>query len=74
MKDFYKHTRDTIDLYNQIAEKIHTGQEATSDEEDEFFQNFFIYLAHALIKDTGFDLRDREELGKAADIINDVIR
>ena len=74
MRDFYKHTRGVIDLYNQIVEKMLKGPDVTNDEEDEFIHNFYIHLAHALIKDTGYDLRDREELGKAADIINDVIR
>ena len=36
--------------------------------------NFCIYLAHALIKDTGTGATSREELSKMADIINDVVR
>ena len=48
--------------------------EETSDEEDEFLDNFCIYLAHALIKDTGTSQRPREELCKVANIINDVVR
>ena len=45
-----------------------------SDEQDEFLTNFCLYLAHALIKDTGEGGDAREELTKVADIINDVIR
>ena len=74
MKDYYLHTRMCIDRYNQIVEKIKSLQSDTDELEDEFFQNFCIHLAHALIKDTGYGQLAREELGKVADIINDVIR
>ena len=75
MKDFYKHTRECIDKYNQILDKYmnYTLDDAHEDE-DEFFDNFCIYLAHALIKDTGTSQTPREQLSKVADIINDVIR
>lgn len=44
----------------------------TTDEEDEFLQNFCLYFAHALIKDTGFSKPARDELSKIAEIIRDV--
>lgn len=74
MKDFYKNTRDLIDKFNQVINEINTSSSEISDEQDEFLMNFCIYLAHALIKDTGGGETAREELGKMADIINDVIR
>lgn len=75
MKDFYKNTRNCIDKYNQVTNKIlNSIEKETDDEEDEFFDNFCIHLAHALIKDTGTSQRPREELSKVADIINDVVR
>ena len=74
MKDYYANTRKTIDMYNQTIDCINNCQDETSDEQDEFLQNFCIYLAHALIKDTGYGGRAREELTKVADIINDVCR
>lgn len=75
MKDFYKNTRECVDEYNQIIDKIiNSAEKETSEEEDEFIDNFCIYLAHALIKDTGTSQRPREELSKVADIINDVMR
>ncbi len=75
MNDFYENTRECIDRYNQIIDKIMNNyDEETSDEEDEFLDNFCIYLAHALIKDTGTSQRPREELCKVANIINDVVR
>ena len=72
--DYYKNTRRYIDVYNTIMEKIKTGAEETTDEEDEFLVNGSIYLAHALLRDVGLDKRSRELLGVMADIINDVIR
>ena len=74
MRDYYTHTREVIDTYNQISHKIKTGSEETTEKDDEFMANFCIYLAHALIKDTGFGQTSRDELCKVADIINDVIR
>lgn len=74
MKDFYKNTRDLIDKYNQIINEIKTSPMEINEDDDEFLINFCIYLAHALIKDTGSGQLAREELSKMADIINDVIR
>lgn len=74
MKDFYKNTRDLIDKYNQIVDEIKTSSREINDDDDEFIMNFCIYLAHALIKDTGSGELAREELSKTANIINDVIR
>lgn len=74
MKDYYSHTRDVIDTYNDIMNKIKTSKTEVEDDKDEFVQNFCIHLAHALIKDTGSGQLAREELCKVADIINDVIR
>lgn len=54
-------------------DKISHSEETTNNDEDEVLQNFCIYLAHALIKDTGFGQQSREELAKVASIINDVI-
>lgn len=45
----------------------------TSEETDEFLTNFCLYLAHALIKDTGYGQQSRDELNRVADIISDVI-
>lgn len=73
MKDYYVNTRNILDKYNQTLDHIRNGKTETSEEQDEFLTNFCIYLAHALIKDTGYDGNAREELGKVADIINDVI-
>ena len=73
MKDFYKNTRECIDKYNQIQEEIRSSATEVDDEGDEFLTNFCLHLAHALIKDTGTSQLSREELGKVADIINDVI-
>ena len=74
MKDLYKNTRECIDMYNQIQDIVMHSHDETTNEQDEFLQNFSLYLAHALIKDVGYDLRSREELCKIADIINDVLR
>ena len=73
MKDYYKHTRLVIDKYNNIMDDIKTKTTETDEESDEFVMNFCLHLAHALIKDTGSGQLAREELGKVADIINDVI-
>lgn len=51
MKDFYKNTRECMDKYNQILDVICEYDRETTDEEDEFLQNFSIYFAHGLIKD-----------------------
>ena len=72
--DYYPNTRQTIDRYNQVINKIYDDPNETYEEEDEFLHNFCLHLAHALIKDTGYGQESREELGKIADIINDVIR
>jgi len=53
MKDFYKTTRSCIDKYNEICDKVAHGAEELSNDEDEYLANFCLYLAHALIKDTG---------------------
>lgn len=74
MKDFYKNTRECIDKYNQILDKISTCSETTTEEEDEFLDNLCLYLAHSLIKDHGCGAVSRDVLSKAADIINDTIR
>ena len=73
MKDYYENVRNVINKYNQIMDKISHSEETTNNDEDEVLQNFCIYLAHALIKDTGFGQQSREELAKVASIINDVI-
>ena len=74
MKDYYKNTRSCIDQYNTLMDEIKNGLQELTDEQDEFIINFCIYLSHALIKDTGTGQISREELGKMADIINDVVR
>ena len=73
MKDFYKNTRATIDLFNQVQDKIMNDSAEATDEECEVLDNFCIHLAHALIKDTGTGQLAREELSKVANIINDVV-
>ncbi len=74
MKNYYQNTIDCIKKYNQIINTIQFSPVETNDEEDEFLDNFCIYLAHALIKDHGTGQLSREELCKVADIINDVCR
>lgn len=74
MEDYYVNTRNIIDKYNEVINKIVSSHYESTEQEDEFLTNFCIYLAHALIKDTGMGQLAREELGKVADIINDVIR
>ena len=53
MKDFYENTRAVMDRYNIIMDNIVHSEEETSKSDDEFLDNFCIYLAHSLIKDTG---------------------
>lgn len=74
MKNFYPNTTKCIEKYNQISDKVFNGDESTTDVEDEFLLNFCLYLAQALVADTGFSEKAREELTKTADIINDVCR
>ena len=74
MEDFYKYTRACIDEYNRIQDKIRNCADETTDEEDEIIYNHCIYLAHALIKDCGMSKAAREEMGKMADAINDIIK
>ena len=73
MEDYYSHTREVIDRYNDIINKIYISPEETNDEDDEFLQNFCIHLAHALIKDHKYGQTSRDELVKCANIIIDVI-
>ena len=51
-----------------------TTRSELSNDEDEYLANFCLYLAHALIKDTGEGQLARDEIEKVADIINVVIR
>ena len=69
MKDYYKNTRDCIDKYNLIADKIYHCVYPTDDSDDEFMLNFSMYLAHSLIQDVGDGQLAREDLAKTADII-----
>ena len=73
MKDFYHNTRSVIDNFNLIQNKILTSPDETTQDEEELLDNFCVYLAHALIKDTGTGQLAREELVKVADIINIVV-
>lgn len=73
MKDFYPNTRNVIDKYNQVQDRIMRGNEESTEAEDEVLANFCLHLAHALIKDTGTGQLAREELCRVADIIKDVI-
>lgn len=74
MKDYYKNTRECFDKYNNLQEEIKTSASEIDDDAEEFLINFPIYLAHALVKDTGTGQVSREQLEKTADIINDLIR
>lgn len=74
MIDSYRYTRECIDEFNMIQNKMRTGSDETTDEEDEKMINHSLYLAHALIKDAGYGRIAREELCKMADIINDICR
>ncbi len=44
-----------------------------TDEEEEFLDNYCIYLAHALLKDTGPGAHARAELSKMCSVIKDVM-
>ena len=72
IKNFYQFTSDCISKYNRIQYKMENSSEDTTENEDEFIENFCMYLAHALIKDTGSGQIARIELCKAADIIKKV--
>ena len=74
MHDYYLYTREVFNKYNLVQEKIKNLDDSTSEEEDEFLQNFCIYLAHALIKDTGDGPISRQELVKVANIILEVCK
>lgn len=71
MKNYYKNTTECIEKYNQIVDVIINYERETTDEEDEFIQNFCIYFAHALIKDYP---GSKDEICKVAGIINTVCR
>ena len=49
-----------------------TSLEETTDEEDEFITNFYLYLSHALIKDTGLSGAAIEELHKISKVLSTV--
>lgn len=71
MINYFKNTTQCIEKYNQVLDVIANYSRETTDEEDEFLQNFCLHFAHALIKDyPGV----RDEICKVADIINDVCR
>ena len=74
MKDYYENTKAVFNRYNAVQEKIQSHSEETNAEDDEFLQNFCIYFAHALIKDTGYGAHSREELTRICDVVLDVIR
>ena len=74
MEDFYKNTRECIDEYNRIQNKMRTFEAETTDEEDEKIYNHCVYLAHALVRDCGMSEGARNEMGKVAAIINDIIK
>ena len=72
MYNFYPSTTQCINKYNTIQYKMENLAVETSEVEDEFITNFCVYLAHALIKDTGTGQQSRQELCKTARIILDV--
>ena len=74
MEDFYKNTRACIDEYNRIQDKMRNCADETTDDEDEIIYNHCIYLAHAIIKDCGMSKVARQEMGRMADIINNIIK
>lgn len=53
MKDFFENTRRCMDKYNELQEKMLSSSIDTTDEEDEFLDNFQDYLSSALIDDYG---------------------
>jgi len=69
MKNYYYNTISCIEKYNEIMDSANSGS-FPADNDEEFLQNFFIYFAHALIKDAGRTRFNREELSRMADIIN----
>ncbi len=72
MGDYYRNTKACIDEYSRICDKAMSIEDLT-DEEEEILFNHCVYLAHALIKDCGANTSARKEMGKMADIINDII-
>lgn len=69
IKNYYENTIDCLNKYNEICYKISFDPDETTDDEDEYLQNFALYLAHALIRDSGCGPVSRNELVKVADII-----
>ena len=73
VKDFYSNTRKCINYYNKLMHQMMHGFYEITDEEEEFLDNYCIYLAHALLKDTGPGAHARSELSKVCSIIKDVM-
>ena len=69
MKNFYENTFACLNRYNELQDLMEFHYDSTTEEQDEFVINFPVYLAHALIKDTGFGRESRRQLRQAAEII-----
>jgi len=54
-------------------DKVYTDINETNDEEDEFFINFPLYFAHALLKDFGTGGTARDELLRTAKVLQAII-
>ena len=72
MENFYKNTIACLNKYNKTIWQIQNFAVETTDDQDEFLTNFCVYLAHALIRDTGEGQLARKELCRVADIIKTV--
>lgn len=71
--DYYSNTRKCINYYNKLMHQIMYGSCEITDNEEEFLDNYCIYLAHALLKDTGPGAHARAELSKMCSVIKDVM-
>lgn len=73
MKDYYRNTRACISEYNRIIDKVFTGEQELTDEEDEKLDNHCLYLAHALLKDAGPGEKSREDMRKMCTVMLDIL-
>lgn len=74
LKDYYKNTRECIDEYNEIVEKVFEDTQELTDELTEKLDHHCIYLAHALLKDAGPGATARQELSRMCDVIKAVLK
>lgn len=70
MTDYFKTTREYLDEYNRIQEKIKTSPVETTDSEDVFLDSFIYLLTNGLMIDLGYN---RQELTQMRDILTDAL-